>query len=57
MPVSGEPSQAECRHASGLVAFSFQFFTRLGYVFAEEVGDLTATGARYGTTDTNLGLG
>ncbi|MDB4816665.1 hypothetical protein OAG93_00485 [bacterium] len=36
-PVSGEPSQAECRRASGLVASSFQFFTRLAAVFAEEV--------------------
>ena len=39
MPVSGEPAQAECRHAGGLISFSFQFFTRLGYVFAEEVGE------------------
>jgi hypothetical protein len=41
----------------GLVASGFQFFTCLAAVFAEEVGGLTATGARYGTTDTNLGLG
>jgi len=33
------------------------FCTAFAAVFAEEVGALTATGARYGTTDTNLGLG
>jgi hypothetical protein len=31
----------------GLVAFSFQFFTRLAAVFAEEVGD-RASGAHDG---------
>ena len=39
MPVSGEPSQSECLHASGLVASGFQFFTRLAAGFAEESGD------------------
>jgi hypothetical protein len=34
MPVSGEPSQSECRHASGLVAS--QFLLGLAAVFAEE---------------------
>ena len=36
--MSSEPSWNVVEH-SGLVAFSFQFFTRLATVFAEEVGD------------------
>ena len=42
--MNGEPSQSECRPASGLVAFSFQFSTRLAAVFAEEVLHIPANG-------------